>query len=420
MVDINRFKRTFEHVNQYGKTNKGMMRLAYSLEEKAATAYFISCCRRQGLKVTEDAAGNVIARREGEDPQLAPVGLGSHLDTVIDGGRYDGVVGTLAALEVARDLDAQHIRTRRPIEIFSFACEESSRFGFSQIGSKIMTGRISKDDLVKLTDKEGRNIREIFKARGLDFDRIEEARRAEPLAVFLEMHIEQGPILEAKSAAIGIVTGIAAPTRYAISIKGHAAHSGSTPMNQRRDALIGAAKIAIELENAAREEVKYGTVATVGDIEIEPGAMNVVPGETYLKVDIRSISKSSKARVVRKLKDVIRQLEENRHLSIQADLLSDEVPVRMNEKVIRCFADICERRGIPALKMPSGAGHDTMNMASLCPAGMIFVPSVGGISHHPDEYTDMNQLKTGIEVLEQAVVKWANVDTTALSADRIG
>lgn len=408
MVNINRFKQTFDHVNEYGKTDKGMTRLAYSEEEKSVTDYFISCCREADLSVTFDAAGNVIARRPGLDPELSAVGLGSHLDTVIEGGKYDGVTGTLAALEIIRDLNDKHIQTRHPIVIFAFACEESARFGFSQIGSKIFAGLIGKKELARLTDKEGKDIRSIFNERGLDFDRIEEARCPAPkLSAFLELHIEQGPMLESYNKDVGVVTGIAAPTRFSICVKGHAAHSGSTPMNQRQDALIGAAEIALELEKAARREMEHGTVATVGDIEIEPGAMNVIPGETQLKVDIRSISRSSKDRVVRTLYDTVDRLYQTRHLKIETTMLSDETPVRMNPKVIDSFENICEKQGINYLAMPSGAGHDTMNMAALCPAGMIFVPSVGGISHHPDEHTAMSQIEKGINVLEQAVLHWA-------------
>lgn len=419
MVKMNRLKQTFDHVNQFGKTDKGMTRLAYSKEEKRVTDYFIACCRESGLTVTFDPAGNVIARRPGEEPDLPAVGLGSHLDTVYEGGKYDGVVGTLAALEIVRDLNDRKIRTKRPIDIFSFACEESARFGFSQIGSKLMTGLIKKEDIAKLTDKHGETIQTIFARRGLDFDRAEEAKRSpHSLAVFMEMHIEQGPILEAQNKEIGVVTGIAAPTRFSVCVKGHAAHSGSTPMNQRHDALIGAAEIALELERAARQEMAYGTVATVGDIEIEPGAMNVVPGETNLKVDIRSISRSSKNRVVQHLRETIDRLEQARHLKIECTMLSDEEPVRMHAQVIDSFEKACGEQNASYIKMPSGAGHDTMNMASLCPAGMIFVPSIGGISHHPDEHTDLSQIVKGIEILEETVLHWAEFPSDSDDRER--
>ncbi|WP_332237460.1 Zn-dependent hydrolase [Sporolactobacillus sp. KGMB 08714] len=418
MVKINRWKQTFDRMNQFGKTDNGMTRLAYSKEEQGVTDYFIACCRASGLAVTFDPAGNVIARRPGEDPDLPAVGLGSHLDTVYEGGQYDGVVGTLAALEIVRDLNDRKIRTRRPIDIFSFACEESSRFGFSMIGSKLMAGLIKKEDIAKLTDKQGETIQSIFTRRGLDFDKVEEAGRSpHSLAAFLELHIEQGPILEAQNREIGVVTGIAAPTRFSICVKGHAAHSGSTPMNQRHDALIGAAEIALELEKAARREMAYGTVATVGDIEIEPGAMNVVPGETNLKVDIRSISRPSKNRVVQHLYETIDRLEQTRHLRIERTMISDEEPVRLDGQVIASFEKACKKLKASYVKMPSGAGHDTMNMAALCPAGMIFIPSVGGISHHPDEHTDLSQIVKGIEILEETVLQWAESPSDADSGE---
>lgn len=413
MVEVHRVKQTMDEIGKIGCTDRGMKRLAYSKEEKQATEFFLAQCKAAGLTVRMDAAGNVIARRQGTCPELPAIGMGSHLDTVYEGGKYDGTIGVLAALEIVRDLNDRHIQTKHPIDLFAFACEESARFGFSQIGSKAMAGLIEQKDIAELTDKDGRRIQSVFAERGLDFSRLEEARLPKhELAAFMEMHIEQGPILDGKNLPIGVVNGIAAPTRFNICVKGHAAHSGSTPMNQRQDALIGAAEITIELEKEARREMEHGTVATVGDIEIAPGAMNVVPGETHLKVDIRSISRASKDRVVQFLDTFLDHLREKRHLHIDCTLLSDETPVRMDAGVIDTFENACREKKIGFIRMPSGAGHDTMNMAALCPVGMIFVPSTGGISHHPDEHTDLPQIITGIEVLEAAVLDRAVIDTT--------
>ncbi|MCO7127131.1 Zn-dependent hydrolase [Sporolactobacillus shoreicorticis] len=412
MVEERRFKQTMNEIGRIGGTDRGMKRLAYSREERQATDYFITQCKAAGLSVRIDAAGNVIARRPGTCPELPAVGIGSHLDTVYEGGKYDGTIGVLAALEIVRDLNDRHIRTKHSIDLFAFACEESARFGFSQIGSKAMAGLIKQKDIASLTDKEGQNIQSVFADRGLEFSRLEEARLPKhALAAFMEMHIEQGPILEAKNTPIGVVRGIAAPTRFNICVKGHAAHSGSTPMNQRQDALIGAAEITIELEKEARREMEHGTVATVGDIEIVPGAMNVVPGETHLKVDIRGISRASKDRVVEFLYTFLDHLRATRHLEIGCTLLSDEIPVRMNADIIASIEKVCRWKKIKFIRMPSGAGHDTMNMAALCPVGMIFVPSIGGISHHPDEHTDLHDIMTGIEVLEAAVLERAVVES---------
>ncbi|MET1249233.1 Zn-dependent hydrolase [Sporolactobacillus sp. STCC-11] len=413
MVDVQRVKQTMDEIGKIGCTDRGMKRLAYSKEEKQATDYFRAQCIAAGLTVRIDAAGNVIARRQGTCPELPAIGIGSHLDTVYQGGKYDGTIGVIAALEIVRDLNDRHVQTKHPIDIFAFACEESARFGFSQIGSKALAGLIEQKDIAGLTDKDGRRIQSVFAERGLDFSRLEDARLPKhALAAFMEMHIEQGPILDGKNLPIGVVNGIAAPTRFNICVKGHAAHSGSTPMNQRQDALIGAAEITIELEKEARREMEHGTVATVGDIEIAPGAMNVVPGETHLKVDIRSISRASKDRVVQFLDTFLDHLRAARHLHIDCTLLSDETPVRMDAGVIDTFETVCRKQNVGFIRMPSGAGHDTMNMAALCPVGMIFVPSTGGISHHPDEHTDLPQIINGIEVLEAAVLDRAVIATT--------
>ncbi|BBN97832.1 Zn-dependent hydrolase [Sporolactobacillus terrae] len=408
MVDTQRVKQTMRELAQIGRTDRGMMRLAYSKAEEQATNVLIEQCQAAGLAVHVDSVGNVTARRQGRCPELPAIGIGSHLDTVYEGGTYDGTLGVLAALEVLRDLNARRIETIRPIELFSFACEESARFGFSQIGSKAIAGLIEQKDIAALTDKEGTPIQTVFAKRGLDFSKLEEARLpSHRLAAFLEMHIEQGPILEAKNRSIGVVSGIAAPTRFSICVKGHAAHSGSTPMNQRHDALIGAAEITLELEKEARREMAHGTVATVGDIEIAPGAMNVVPGETHIKVDIRSISRASKARVVQFLYELMEHLRQTRRLDITCRMLSDETPVQMDEALIETVESVCRSKNIASMRMPSGAGHDTMNMAALCPVGMIFVPSTGGISHHPDEHTNLSDIITGIDVLESAVLECA-------------
>ncbi|MCL1631183.1 Zn-dependent hydrolase [Sporolactobacillus sp. CPB3-1] len=413
MVKAERVKATMEALGKIGSTERGMMRLAYSEEERQATDYFIAQCKAAGMSVRTDAAGNVIARRSGTCSNAPAIGIGSHLDTVIEGGKYDGSLGIIAALEVVRDLNDHGIRTQHPIDLFVFACEESSRFGFSQIGSKVLAGLITQKDIADLTDKAGNTIQTVFANRGLDFGRLGEAQLPKhALAAFMELHIEQGPILEGKNLPIGVVSGIAAPTRFNICVRGHAAHSGSTPMNLRQDALIGAAEITIELEKAARREMQHGTVATVGDIEIAPGAMNVVPGETHLKVDIRSISRTSKDRVVKCLYLFLDHLRDTRHLQIDCHLLSNETPVRMDPQMIDMFEKICQKQNIRFTHMPSGAGHDTMNMAALCPVGMIFVPSAGGISHHPDEHTDLAEIITGIDVLKAAVLERAVAEPT--------
>jgi hydantoinase/carbamoylase family amidase len=410
-MNISRLETTLEQINEIGASaGNGITRLGFTKEHWAANEFFIEACKREGMQVRIDACGNVIARREGKESGLPAVACGSHLDTVQQGGKYDGTVGVAAGLELIRSLNEKGIFTRHPIEVIVFACEESARFGVSTIGSKAMAGKLSKASVERLKDRAGISIEEAAAAIGVDFNRIENARRSrDELKAFFELHIEQGPLLEGSGKQVGIVTGIAAPIRLDVTIQGKASHSGTTPMNMRSDALIGAAEMIIEIERAALDEAKHGTVATVGVCDVKPGAMNVIPDWVNLKIDIRGTVTASRQAVIERLYRVIRELDRNRGLIIASDILSDEEPVVLDERIIRFLSVQCERLNITYTNMMSGAGHDAMNMASLCPTGMIFIPSYGGLSHHKDEYSSLEQIAHGTALLEETVLQCAEV-----------
>ncbi|WHT49182.1 hydantoinase/carbamoylase family amidase [Sporosarcina thermotolerans] len=223
----------------------------------------------------------------------------------------------------------------------------------------------------------------------------------------MELHVEQGPVLEKQGVAIGVVSAIAAPVRFHVHIDGTADHSGTTPMDYRHDALLGGAAIALSIEKAALAELEYGTVGTVGVFSVKPGAMNVVPGTADLYVDIRGTNRESRQRVVAALKTAVNDVSKARGLDIWMDEMSKEEPVQMDSTIVAELKSICEERGVSYLEMSSGAGHDSMNMAALCPTGMIFVPSKDGLSHNPAEYTTMEQLMEGAEVLRAFMLKQA-------------
>lgn len=406
-----RYQILLNKINQYNSGDKGITRVAYTNEEQACTQAFMRMCMDAGLHVRMDQCGNVIARREGRGKDLPPVIMGSHLDTVYQGGKYDGVVGVTAALEVVRRLNDKGIQTDHPIEIISFACEESSRFGISTLGSKAMTGQFDKEKVRNLKDRNGITLEEALALVALEIDSIEEASRiGEPMKAFFELHIEQGPVLEKENKKIGIVTGIAAPVRFSIKVIGAPSHSGTTPMNMRQDALLGAAEIALELEKVALAEQKYGTVATVGVLEIESGAMNVVPGEVEMKVDIRGSSIESRQRVLDHLYRTMDRVKQSRRLVMICHEIAAEEPVLLSGEIIQTLERICQERTIPYKKMPSGAGHDAMNMVKLCPTGLIFIPSVNGISHHPDEFTELDDIMIGIDFLEEVIMHYTKAD----------
>lgn len=411
MSNKERYLNLFNKINQYTTTEgKGITRIAYTSEEQTCTHAFMRMCKDENLDIRMDACGNVIARREGRINSLPPVVMGSHLDTVYQGGQYDGVVGVTAALEVVKRLNEKGIDTEHPIEVISFACEESARFGISTVGSKAMAGLIDKDKYRNLKDRDGISMEKAFSLCALDFDSIDEASRVnEEFHAFFELHIEQGPILINNHKKIGIVTGIAAPVRLIIKIIGKASHSGTTPMDMRQDALLGAAEIALTLERVAKLEQKSGTVATVGVMDIQSGAMNVVPGEVEMKVDIRSTSIESRNTVLSELYEIISLVENNRHLEIQSTVITKEEPVQLSSELNETLTNLCEDKAYSYQLMPSGAGHDAMNMAKLCPVGLIFIPSVDGLSHHPNEYTDIDDILMGIDVLEEAVLHYAKI-----------
>ncbi|MFD2444632.1 Zn-dependent hydrolase [Bacillus sp. CGMCC 1.16607] len=406
-----RYQLLFDNISQYNSGEKGITRIAYTNEEQTCTHAFMRMCKAEGLDIRMDQCGNVIARREGKIKGLPPVLIGSHLDSVYQGGKYDGVVGVTAALEVIKRLNEKSIETDHPIEIISFACEESSRFGVSTVGSKAMTGLFDKEKLRYLKDKDGITFEEALSLCAFEINSIENASRVnEKIKAFFELHVEQGPVLINNNKKIGIVTGIAAPVRLLVKIEGTPSHSGTTPMNMRKDALLGASEIALELEKIAFAEQNYGTVATVGVIDVHSGAMNVVPGEVEIKIDIRSTSVESRQRVLDQLYQKILTVEKNRQLQICSREISKEEPVLLSTEINDVVEMICKKKNLSYNVMASGAGHDAMNMTRLCPTGLIFVPSVDGLSHHPEEFTDLDDILTGIDVLEEVVLHFSKLD----------
>ncbi|MGA7671886.1 MAG: Zn-dependent hydrolase [Nitrolancea sp.] len=384
----------------------GMNRLAFSRNDLRARQYLLHLLQTLGASARIDGFGNVFGRVDGSEPSLPPLLVGSHLDAVPAGGRFDGSVGVAAALEVLSVLREHRITPRHPIELVSFACEESSRFGRGTLGSGIVAGAFDPNEVLNLTDAHGTRLERVLERAGLDPNELAEARRASgDYLAYLEMHIEQGRVLEEVGKVVGVVEGIAAPTRFRVHVQGQADHSGATPMTLRRDALTGAAEIILAVERHAR--AAGNVVGTVGVATVEPGAMNVVPGRVTLAVDVRSIDASAKAAVVRQIRDDIEATARARNLKIDVELLTDEEPVRLDRHVIETLDRMCALRETPSLHIMSGAGHDAMHIARLCPAGMILVPSRNGISHHRDEWTEIEHVVAGTQVFVDAALEIA-------------
>lgn len=400
-------------------SEEGITRLAFTDMDWRGRDYIKSLMADAGLTIREDAFGNVIGRLPGRNESLPSIMSGSHTDSVPRGGNYDGVVGVLSALEVARLLQDETGKStiQHPFEVVIFMNEEGSRFGAATLGSRAMVGALSQADLERLVDKNGVSLRGALTSRGLESSAIGESLYQNPIHSFIEVHIEQGRVLEEHKIPLGVVTGIAAPTRYKLTLSGRADHSGATPMSMRQDAMCGAAEIILKVENLAQTASgcavldtansvsDASVVGTVGTISVTPGAMNVIPGQVELGIDIRSISQVAKEQVCNELTSFIASVCEKRQLTYTMDTIADETPVAIDEEMINLVGTSCEDLGIEYMKLPSGAGHDAMNMAEKTQVAMIFIPCKNGVSHNPQEVASVQDISTGILVLESLVRK---------------
>ena len=406
-VNQERVNRLIEGIAGFGKSEKGITRLAYSEEDFAAQEWLLKQIKDLNLTVTEDTVGNTFLRREGKNNQLEPIVMGSHLDTVAQGGAYDGVLGVVGAVEALYMLQDSDLI--RPVEIIIFRAEESTRFGFATIGSKIMAGIGSPHKFSSAAKKDDLSFVECLKDNGYDPDHYVQAVKEEGcFHCFLELHIEQGKVLDETGEQIGIVKNIAAPTRFKIIVEGLADHSGATPMGFRRDALVSGAKLILAVQEAANEETENGTVATVGVVEIEPGSINVIPGKVTLWVDLRGVDCESIQSAMESINEAVSIIAEEDSVRITVDMLTSDEPVPLSEDLANVFEEICQEKEISYRIMNSGAGHDAMHMAKLSPTSMIFIPCKDGISHNPAEYASPQNIATGIEVLAAAVKRLAN------------
>ena len=359
---------------------------------------------RIGMSVREDEIGNLFGRLPGTEEGALPVALGSHLDTVPEGGNYDGILGVVGALAAVERLQQEGAVFKNPVEVIVFAAEESSRFNVATMGSKAMAGRAPVEQWCLLKDKQGMTFEEALNACGLKPDQLSEvSRKAGEWKAFLELHIEQGPVLEKEGLEIGVVQAIVGLLGLKVVVKGQAGHAGTTPMVGRRDALVSASHIIQAVQEVGLSESDLGTVATIGEFKVFPGAMNVIPGRVEIWIDLRSIDEESLMRAFQTLKDEIADICAEAETGASIEVLYSEKPVPMSGEIVDLLKNICEKEKISYRLMPSGAGHDAMNMAELTNAGMIFIPCRDGLSHHPEEYASPEDMERGIRVLMQAL-----------------
>lgn len=395
-------------LGQIGKqTSGGVTRYSFTLDESCAKDLVITYMKEAGLAVREDAAGNIIGRREGRNPWASVVLTGSHIDTVPDGGMFDGALGVLSAIEALQRMDELEIQNVHPIEVIAFTDEEGSRFGFGMIGSRAVAGTLRQEDLEQ-RDEQDISIAEAMRTAGLDPQRIGEAAKSpHEVKAYVELHIEQGRVLENLDEPVGLVTGIAGPLWQQFTLSGQAGHAGATPMHLRRDPMQAATEI---LSYIYAEAKKFNNaVATVGKLRVLPGGVNVIPGEVQFSLDLRDIDQVERDRLEASIRAFSKQVCEKDGIELQIDLLQRVAPAPSSPVVQEAVAKAGKLAGLPELpRLVSGAGHDGMQFISLWPLGMIFVRSRDGISHNPKEWSSPEDCAAGTEVLYHTLLELAN------------
>jgi N-carbamoyl-L-amino-acid hydrolase len=398
-VNGQRLNRHLAELSEFGKNPQGgVTRLAYSDADRQAREYVMGLMRAARLDVQVDAAANIIGRRAGRDARLAPILFGSHIDSVPEGGNYDGDVGSMGAIEVAQTLAEQGIVTRHPLEVVVFQNEEGGL-----IGSRAISGDLADREL-DLVSRSGKTIREGIRFIGGDPDRLASVRRKRgDIAAYLELHIEQGAFLDAERIDIGIVEGIVGISWWDVTIEGFANHAGTTPMDRRRDAMLAAAKF-IQAVNRVVTSVPGRQVGTVGRIQALPGAPNVIPGKVVLSLELRDLDGAKIAMLYERLRTEARQIADTSGTTFEFKETNVNAPAPTDPRVRAIIGESARALGLSTKLMPSGAGHDAQDMARLGPVGMIFVPSVGGISHSPRELSRPDDITNGANVLLGAVM----------------
>lgn len=406
MVDSGRLWRRIFELGEIGRQEVGgVTRLSFTEEERAVKDRVASYMEEANLSVREDAAGNLVGRREGRDPDAPVVLVGSHLDSVYNGGGFDGPLGVLAGVEVAHTLEKAGVETDHPVEVVAFTDEEGARFSFGMIGSRALAGRLTPEDLTH-EDENGVSIAEAMRGYGLNPERVGEAARPQgSVAAYVELHIEQGRILENEGLAVGVVTGIAAPVWRDFVLTGGTGHAGTTPMGLRHDPLAAAAEVMGIVE---AEATGTGTsVGTVGRLSLRPGGINIIPGRVEFSLDLRDIDEEVRDRVEERILERAEEVCHRRGVGMETELLQRMAPASCSEMVRGAVEEACRAIGVRPYALASGAAHDAMQLVDLCPMGMAFVASRDGVSHSPDEWSSKEDCETGAEVLYRVILDLA-------------
>lgn len=378
-------------------------RIVFTPTDLKARAWLRAHCDEAGLTVRQDAIGNTFARWAGTNPDAPAVGTGSHIDAIPSAGRYDGVVGVLGGLEAIRALQQGGFRPKHPIELLVFTSEEPTRFGIGCLGSRLLSGTLSPDAAKKLKDSDGESTEEVRRKAGMSGELEEVKLTGGYYKAFVELHIEQGPVLERQQVPLGVVTHIAAPASLRVVIEGAGGHAGGVLMPDRRDALCAASELILAIESAARTSGAIDTVATVGICEVFPGAVNSIPSRVRLSADIRDTDLRRRDGVIQSLESARKSISATRQVAIHTEMLNADAPAECAPVVIEALSQACRKHEQRFLPMISRAYHDSLFMSRIAPTAMLFIPCRNGYSHRPDEYASPEDITRGTLVLAEAL-----------------
>lgn len=382
-------------------------RIAFTPTDMKARVWLKLRCEDAGLVVRQDAIGNMFARWMGSDPSAPCVGTGSHIDAIPNAGKYDGVVGVLGGLEAIRSLQRAGFHPKHSIELLVLTSEEPTRFGIGCLGSRMLSGTLSAGAARKLKDNDGRSVEEVRRQAGFA-DELENVKLAEGYyKAFLELHIEQGPMLELERKPLGVVEKIAAPASLRVRIEGAGGEAGSVLMPDRGDALCAAAELILAIEHSARSSGAIDTVATVGICDVFPGAVNSILAGVRLSVDIRDTDRRRRDGVIQRLEESCRAIAAKRQVEIHTELLNADAPAECDAAIVASLVRVCQKHGFDSLPMTSRAYHDSLFMSRIAPVAMLFIPCRNGYSHRPDEYASAEDIARGALVLAETFAIWA-------------
>lgn len=394
-------------ITSYTKTpESGCTRFSYSIEDRKTRDYLFSQMEKLGLSVKVDAIGNIRAKYGLTDkPSIM---IGSHIDTVANGGKYDGLTGVLAGLEVIRVIKEEEIELTHPIELVVFAEEEGSNFGITMLGSKALTGKYQLEDLYSIRNDQGISVYDLTKNFGLDIENLEkDILKPNEVETMIELHIEQGAVLEARNKTVGIVQAIVGMKTFKITLEGISNHAGTTPMDLRSDPMVGAGNVISHIQIAAQERALPTTVGTVGKIACLPNMPNVIPNIVEFYVDVRDVDPKGINLMEKEINAKVDEVAKKHSLKTSIEQIGQSDSVKLSSKVTNIIEEIAIKNHYPYLKMNSGAVHDAAMLTNLTDVGMIFIPSIGGMSHSPDEFTNNEDIKVGCDLLLNVAIELA-------------